>query len=76
VISTPGSRVDADQVVHKVPLKLSRTIFSTNLVILSGQGTDVILGMSLMKAHRAALDIAGGLVHLESLTSRHPCSVW
>jgi predicted aspartyl protease len=59
VISTPGGRVDADQVVQKVPLELSGKIFSTNLIILSGQGIDVILGMSSMKVHRAVLDIAG-----------------
>jgi hypothetical protein len=58
--------VDADQVVQKDPLKLSGTIFSTNLIILSGQGIDVILGMSWMKAHREVLDIAGRLVHLDS----------
>jgi hypothetical protein len=46
VIRTPGGQVDADQVVQKVPLELFRRIFSTNLIILSGQGIDVILGMS------------------------------
>jgi hypothetical protein len=60
--------VDADQVVQKVPLKLSGRIFSTNLIIRSGQGIDVILGMSWMKAHRAVLDKAGRLVHLDSPT--------
>jgi hypothetical protein len=66
VISTPGGRVDADQVVQKVPLELSGRIFTTNLIILSGQGIYVILGMSWMKAHRVVLDIAGQLVHLDS----------
>jgi predicted aspartyl protease len=59
VISTPRSRVDADRIVQKVPLELSGRIFSTNLIILSGQGIDVILGMSWMKMHKAVLDIAG-----------------
>jgi predicted aspartyl protease len=59
VISTPGGRVDADQIVQKVPLELFGMIFSTNLIILNGQGIDVILGMSWMKLHRAVLDIAG-----------------
>jgi hypothetical protein len=63
---TPGGRVEANQVVQKVPLKLSGRIFSTKLTILSGQGIDVILGMSWMKAQRAVLDIAGRLVHLDS----------
>jgi hypothetical protein len=66
IISTVGGRVDAGQVVQKVPLKLSGRIFSTNLIRLSGQGIDVILGMSWMKAHKAVLDIAGRLVHLDS----------
>jgi predicted aspartyl protease len=59
VISTPGGRVDANQIVQKAPLELSRRIFRTNLIILSDQGIDVILGMSWMKLHKAVLDIAG-----------------
>jgi hypothetical protein len=66
VISTPGGRVDADQVVQKVLLELSGRIFGTNLIILSGQGIDVIPGMSWMKVHRTVLDIACRLVHLDS----------
>jgi hypothetical protein len=41
-------------------------VFSTDLIILDGQGLDVILGMSWMKRHGAVLDIAGRLVHLDS----------
>jgi hypothetical protein len=41
-------------------------IFSTNLIILSGKGIDVILGMSWMKMHRVVLDIAARLVDLHS----------
>jgi hypothetical protein len=66
MISTPGGRVDVEQVVQKVLLELSGRIFSTNLIILSGQGIDVILGMSWMKVHRVVLHIAGRLVHLDS----------
>jgi hypothetical protein len=66
MISSPGGRVDADQVVQKVPLKLSGRIFSTNQIILSGKGIDIIQGMSWMKAHRAVLDIASRLVHQDS----------
>jgi predicted aspartyl protease len=46
VIGTPGGRVDADRIVQKVPLELSGRIFSANLIILNGQGIDVILGMT------------------------------
>jgi hypothetical protein len=67
VISILGGQVDTDRIVQKVPLKLSGSIFSTNLIILSGQGIHVILGMSWMKMHMVVLDIAGRLVHLDSL---------
>jgi hypothetical protein len=66
VISTPRGQVDANQIIHKVPLVLAGRVFSTDLIILKGQGLDVILGMSWMKQHRAVLDIAGRLVHLDS----------
>jgi hypothetical protein len=66
VISTPGGRVEADHIAQKVLLELSEKVFSTNLIILSGQGIDVILGMNWMKMHKAVLDIAARLVHLNS----------
>jgi hypothetical protein len=66
VISTPGGRVDADRIVCKAPLELAGRVFSTDLIILKGQGLDVILRMSWMNLHRAVLDIAGQLVHLDS----------
>jgi hypothetical protein len=66
VISTPGGRVDADHITQKVPLELSGKVFSSNLIILSGQGISVILGMSWMKMHKAVLDIAVRLVYLNS----------
>jgi hypothetical protein len=66
VISTPGGRVDADRIVHKAPLELAGRMFSTDLIIMKGQGLDVILGMSWMKWHRVVLDIASRLVHLDS----------
>jgi predicted aspartyl protease len=66
MISTPRGRVDANRIVQKALPELSGRIFSTNLIILSGQGIDVILGMSWMKLHKAVLDITGRLIHLDS----------
>jgi hypothetical protein len=39
-------------------------VFETDLIVLSGQGIDVILGMSWMKWHKAVFDISARLVHL------------
>jgi hypothetical protein len=49
MISTPGGRVDVDRLVHRAPLDLAGRVFETDLIVLNGQGLDVILGMSWMK---------------------------
>jgi hypothetical protein len=67
VISTPGGRVSAYRIVQKVPLDLAGRIFKTDLIVLSGQGIDIILGMSWMKWHKAILNISVRLVQLNSL---------
>jgi hypothetical protein len=41
VISTLEGRVDADWIVRKASLELARRVFSTELIILKGQGLDV-----------------------------------
>jgi hypothetical protein len=66
VISTPGCRVDVDRLVRRAPLDLAGRVFKTDLIVLNGQGLDVILGMSWMKWHKATLDISARLVHLNS----------
>jgi hypothetical protein len=66
VISTLGGRVDVDQIVRKAPLELAGRVFGTDLIIMSGQCIDVILGMCWMKPHKAVLDIASRLIHLDS----------
>jgi hypothetical protein len=66
VISRPRGQVHADRIALKFPLELSGRVFSTNLIILSGQGINVILGMSWMRMQKTMLDIAARLVHLNS----------
>jgi hypothetical protein len=41
-------------------------VFKTDLIVLSGQEIDVILGMSWMKWHKVILDISVRLVQLNS----------
>jgi hypothetical protein len=45
-INTPRGRVVANQMARKIPLELVGQVFSTALIILEGQGIDVILGMN------------------------------
>jgi hypothetical protein len=45
---------------------LAGKVYKTSLIILNGQGIDVILGMSWMMELNALLNIATRTVHLES----------
>jgi hypothetical protein len=67
MIRTPGGNVITKQVVMNAPLNLAGKIYKTHLIVLYGQGIDVILRMSWMKEHRALLDIASRTVQLRSL---------
>jgi hypothetical protein len=58
--------VGTDRIAQKVLLDLSGRVFSTSLIVLSGQGIDVIIGMRWMKMHKAILDIAARVVYLDS----------
>jgi hypothetical protein len=46
MISTPGGDIVTKQVVVNPPLNLKGIIYKTCLIVLHGQGIDVILGMS------------------------------
>jgi hypothetical protein len=65
-ISTHGGRVVANPMARKIPLELAERVFSIVLIILEGQGIDIILGMNWMKMGRVVLDISAHLVHLDS----------
>jgi hypothetical protein len=62
MISTPGGRVVANHIAREVSLELAGHVFPNHLIVLDGQGIDVILGMSWMMLHKAILDIAKRLV--------------
>jgi hypothetical protein len=66
-ISTPGGNIITKQVVLSIPLNLVRKLYETSLIVLDGQGINVILGMSWMKEHKALLDTATRTVQLSTL---------
>jgi hypothetical protein len=68
LIRTVGENIATKKLVMATPLSLAGRLFRTNLIVLEGQGIDVILGMGWMKRYKAVLDIAACTVHLESPT--------
>jgi hypothetical protein len=67
MISTPGGKIVTKQIFMHTPLNLAGKVYKLSLIILDGQGIDVILEMGWMKAHNALLDIAAHTVYLDSL---------
>jgi hypothetical protein len=66
MISTPGGKIVTKQMVMHTPINLARKIYKPSLIVLDGQGLDIILGMGWMKAHKTLLDTAARVVHLDS----------
>jgi predicted aspartyl protease len=66
MISTLGGKIVTKQMAMHTPLNLAGKVYKTSLIILDGQGLDIILGMGWMKAHKAILDTATRVVHLDS----------
>jgi hypothetical protein len=63
MINTPGGRVETKHIVRKTPLDLGGKVC---LIVLDGQGIDVIQGMGWMKRHKALLDTVARVAHLDS----------
>jgi hypothetical protein len=66
LISTHGGKMATNHIVRKAPLELRKRVFKVCLIVLDGQGIDVILGMGWMRRHKAILDTTARVVHLES----------
>jgi hypothetical protein len=67
MILTSGGNVITKQLVIHAPLNLGGKVYKTHLIVLDGQGIDVILEMSWMRDHKALLDTASRTVQLDSL---------
>jgi hypothetical protein len=65
MIHTPGGNVFTKQLAASTPLNLAGKNYKTHLIVLEGQGIDVILGMSWMRDHKALLDTAAHTVQLD-----------
>jgi hypothetical protein len=56
LIKTPGAKICTNQLVKNAPLNLGGKEYKNCLIVLEGQGIDIILGIGWMKAHKALLD--------------------
>jgi hypothetical protein len=66
LISTLGGRVVTKQTVVHALLNLAGKLYKPSLIVLDGQGLDIILGMGWMRPHKALLDTATQVVRLDS----------
>jgi hypothetical protein len=58
MIHTPRGNIFTKKLAVSTPLNLAGIFYMTHLIVLDGQGINVILGMSWMRDHKALLDTA------------------
>jgi hypothetical protein len=68
LISTPGGKVTSNQIARQVPLQMGSKLIPTDLITLSLQGIDVILGVNWMTQHHVVLDLSSRSVEIDSPT--------
>jgi hypothetical protein len=66
MILTHGGNVITQQLVINAHLNLAEKVYKTHLIVLDGQGIDVILGMSWMRDHKALLNTTSRTMQLDS----------
>jgi hypothetical protein len=66
MISTSRGKIFTRQGVVNTSLHLGGRVYKTCLIVLEGQGIDVIIRMNWMKSHSALLDTVARTVHLDS----------
>ena len=66
MITTPGGKIASNQILICVPIQLGSKLIITDLISLSLEGMDVILGMDWMTKHRVLLDISSRAVEIDS----------
>jgi len=58
MITTPGGKIASNRILRHVPIQLCSKLIKTDLIFLSLEGMDVILGMDWMTQHKVLLDIS------------------
>jgi hypothetical protein len=66
MISTPGGKINSNQLIRYVPIQLGSKVIKTDLVLLSLEGMDIILGMDWMTKHKVMLDISSRFIEIDS----------
>jgi hypothetical protein len=66
MISTPGEKINSNQLIRYVPIQLGSKVIKTDLVLLSLEGMDIILGMDWMTKHKVMLVISSRVIEIDS----------
>ena len=68
MITTHGGKMASNLILRHVPIQLGSKLIKTNLISLSLEGMDIILGMDWMTQHKVLLDISSWAVETDSPT--------
>jgi hypothetical protein len=66
MITTPGGNITSNRISRYVPIQLGNIEIKTDLILLSLEGIDIILGTNWMTKHRVRLDISSRVIEIDS----------
>jgi hypothetical protein len=66
MISTPGGKIESNQLTRYVPIQLGSMMMKIDFVLLPLEGMDIIHGMDWMTKHKVLLDIASRVIEINS----------
>jgi hypothetical protein len=61
-----GGKISSNQIIRNIPIKLDSKTIKTDLILLTLEGMDIILGMKWMALHGVTLDISSRAVEINS----------
>jgi hypothetical protein len=66
MITTPGGNITSNRISRYVPIQLGSIEIKTDLILLSLEGINIILGTNWMTEHRVRLDISSRVIEIDS----------
>jgi hypothetical protein len=66
MIATSGGKIATNQLNQSVPIQLGSHIIKTTLLVLGLENVDIILVTNWMTRHQVVLDVASGIVEINS----------
>lgn len=56
--------------IHNVPIEVGGVFLATSFTVMEGKGVDFLLGLDMLKKHRAVIDLKENVLHIADVSVR------